>query len=83
MKKKPSVVLLFAGGAIILCVSIILAIIATGTKNVIGGADFPTFWFVFFFEKRGLYVTLAFLGVAAIIASVVGMVKRKQGISKF
>jgi hypothetical protein len=79
MKKKHIVVLLLTIGAVLLCLSIILAIIATDNKNIIGGADFPTFLFVFYYEKRGLYSTLAFLGIAAIIASaVVGIVKKRE-----
>lgn len=78
MRKKHIAVLLLAVGIVLLGISVVLAIIATGNKNIIGGADFPTFLFVFYHEKRGLYSTLAFSGIAAIIALVVvGMAKEK------
>lgn len=66
-------------GVVLVCISVILAIIATGDKNIIGGSDLPTFLFLFFHEKRGLYSALAFLGFSAIIASVVvGAVKKRK-----
>ena len=77
MRKKHIVVLLLAVGIVLLGVSVVLAIIATGNKNIIGGADLSTFLFVFTYEKRGLYSTLAFLGIAAIAASVVVSVVKK------
>lgn len=77
MKKKYIVIALLSTGIILLCISIILAIIATGNKNIIGGADLPTFLFVFTYEKRGLYSTLALLGISVIIVStIVAMVKK-------
>ena len=77
MKKKHIVILLLVIGVVLLCVSIVFALIATANKNIIGGADWPTFLFVFSYEKRGLYSTLAFLGIVAIVASiVVGIAKR-------
>lgn len=79
MKKKHIVVSLLTIGVVLLCLSIVLAMIATGNKNIIGGADLPTFLFVFYYEKRGLYSTLAFLGIAASIASaIVGGVKKRK-----
>ena len=79
MKKKHIVVSLLTIGVVLLSLSVILAMIATGNKNIIGGADLPTFLFVFYYEKRGLYSTLAFFGIAAIIASaVVGRVKKSK-----
>lgn len=78
MKKKQIVILLVAVGIALLVISVALAVMATAGKNIIGGADLPTFLFVFYHEKRGLYSTLASLGVAAIIASfVVGLCKKK------
>lgn len=78
MKKKQIVILLVAVGIALLVISVALAVMATAGKNIIGGADLPTFLFVFYHEKRGLYSTLASLGVAAIIATfVVGLCKKK------
>lgn len=53
MKKKYIVIALLALGILLLCGSVVLAAIAAGNKNIIGGADFPTFCFVFFHEKGG------------------------------
>lgn len=79
MKKKYVFLLLLAIGVVLLFTSIALAIIATGSRNIIGGADIPTFLFVFFHEKRGLYSALAFSGAGAIIAAViVRAVKKKK-----
>ena len=79
MKKKYIVIALLSTGIILLCISIILAIIATGNKNIIGGADLPTFLFVFTCEKNGLYSTLANWGIFGIIVStIVAMVKKRK-----
>ena len=79
MKKKHIVILLLAIGLVLLLTSVILAGIETGNKNIIGGADLPTFVLVFHHEKGGIYYNLASLGVCSIIASiVVGIVKKKK-----
>lgn len=78
MKKKPIVIALFIVGLVFICLSIALAFIATANKNIIGGADLPTFTYVFFYENRGLYSTLACCGVIAIVVSVVMGLKKKQ-----
>ena len=79
MKRKYIAVFLLILGAVIFCLSIILSVISTVDKNIIGGADFTTFLFVFCYEKKGVYSTLAFFGVVSIIASaIVGIVKRQK-----
>ena len=78
MKKKVLMVSLLVGGIVLLLVSIVLAIIAVNSMDIIGGADWPTFCFVFSHGKRGLYSTLAFFGVCSIIASIVVGVKKKK-----
>ena len=47
MKKKYFTAIFLVVGLILICLSIILAIIATANKDVIGGADFSTFLLVF------------------------------------
>ena len=71
MNKKHIATILLVIGILLLSLSIVLAVIATGNKNIIGGADFPTFVFVFFCENKGLYSTLAFCGIVSLIASVI------------
>ena len=78
MKKKPIVIALFIVGLVFICLSIALAFIATANKNIIGGADWPTFIYVFFHENRGIYSTLACCGVIAIVVSVVMGLKKKR-----
>lgn len=79
MKKKHIVILLLIIGVILLGVSVVLTVISAGNRNIIGGADFPTYCFVFFHEKGGLHSALAFCGIVSIIISVViGAVKKKK-----
>ena len=79
MKKNRIVIALFIVGIVFICLSVVLAVVATANKNIIGGADLPTFTYVFFYENRGMYSTLAFCGVVSIIVSVVvGLRKKKQ-----
>ncbi len=78
MKKKYSIVLLFVGIALI-CLSVILAISATADKDIIGGADWPTFSLVFFSEHRGLYCYLALFGVLLVVASAILSKTKKNG----
>lgn len=78
MKKKYIVAALLIIGIILVLTGIILAVIATGNKNIIGGADFFTFEIVFKYENQGLYYKLTFLGFVAIIASIVGMLIKKR-----
>ena len=79
MKKNPIIITLFTAGFVLICLAVVLAVIATAGKNVIGGADWPTFIYVFFHERRGLYSALAFGGVIAIVVStVIGLRKKKR-----
>ena len=71
MKKKHIATILLIIGILLLCVSIVLAVIETRNKDTIGGADFPTFVFVFFRENKGIYFALACLGIISLIASVI------------
>ena len=48
MNKKYMATILLVTGIILICLSIVLAVIETSNKNIVGGADFPTFIFVFF-----------------------------------
>lgn len=74
MKKKHSVLLLVIG-ILLLCLGFILAIFSTGNKDIIGGADWPTFCFVFFYEHRGLYSILSGFGGLCVLFS---FIFRKQ-----
>ena len=79
MKKKYFTVIFLAVGLILICLSIILAIIATVNKDIIGGADFSTFLLVFSRGKRGLYFILASCGIISLVTSaVIGLRKTKK-----
>ena len=78
MKKKYSIALLFVG-VVLICPSVILTISAASKKNIIGGADWPTFSLVFFSEYRGLYCYLALFGVLLVVASAVLSKIKKNG----
>ena len=67
MAVKKFSLLLAITGTVLICLGLLLAIIATANRNIIGGADLPTFFYVFSREKNGLYQTLSLLGALCII----------------
>lgn len=69
--KKHLGTILFTLGILLVLASIVLAAIETSNKNIIGGADLPTFRFVFLCGKGGLYITLAAVGISSVIASAI------------
>ena len=79
MRKKPILIGLFAGGLILFGLSVLLAIVAVGQMHIIGGADLPTFLFVFFRAENGLYVTLAAIGMIVVLVSVGLCAVKKKG----
>lgn len=76
MKKKYAITLLLTVGIFLILGSVAFAVISTASKDIIGGADFPTFRYVFLYENRGLYSTLTLFGIVLVIASFV--IKRKK-----
>ena len=76
MKKKHIFILLLSIGIVMILGSVLFAISSTASKSIIGGADFPTFKYVFLYENRGLYSTLTFLGTALVLVSII--IKRKK-----
>ena len=78
MKKKTIVILLATIGFALLALGIVLALSSTFSKNIIGGAGFPTFVFVFMYENGGVCFYSVFFGVVMMLASLfVGVLKRK------
>ena len=77
MKKKSSILLLVIG-ILLFCLGVTLAIVSTGSKDILGGADWPTFCFVFFYEHRGLYSILSGLGGLCFILSFVFRIGKKR-----
>lgn len=78
MKRKIVTSLFLALGIILVCVAVILSIFATSEKDIIGGADFHTFVFVFFREDSGVYFLLALLGVASIAISAITRILNRK-----
>ena len=72
---RTKIILMLTGIALII-ISVVLAIIATANIDIIGGADFSTFRFVFFRQNKGLYSTISFVGIALIFASI--FIKKKN-----
>lgn len=78
MKKKHMRIALIMIGAVLIAVSIVLAMIAAGNKSIVGGADLPTFCFMFLHAENGLYAALSLLGCVAIFAAALaGIIKKK------
>ena len=78
MKRRIVTSLFLALGIILVCMAVILSIFATSEKDIIGGADFHTFVFVFFREHGGMYFLLALLGVISIVVSTVTRILNKK-----
>jgi hypothetical protein len=79
MKKKHIVMLLLAIGVSLLILSVVLSCIAMRNVSIIGGAGWPTFWFVFTTRNGGLYYLLARLGIYFLLAGgIVALIKKKN-----
>ena len=78
MKKKIIVILLLVIGIVLMCFSVVSAIAAAANKSIIGGADFPTFLYVFFRDNDGMYSSLAFGGFFALLLSMVISIGKKK-----
>ncbi|MBE6542474.1 MAG: hypothetical protein E7672_08550 [Ruminococcaceae bacterium] len=80
MKRNRIVTLLIAVGTALLLTSLSLTINSTANKSIIGGADFPTFLFIFSSERGGLYLALTCAAIIIIIAAlIVHFTKNKTG----
>ena len=78
MKRKFVMSLFLALGIILVCVAVILSIFATSEKDIIGGADFHTFVFVFFREDSGIYFLFALLGVISMVVSAITRILNRK-----
>lgn len=78
MNKRHIVIILLVTGIILVGLPIVLAVIETGNKDIIGGADLPTFVHVFFYDKKGLYSTLASCGIISLISSAIFSLRKKK-----
>ena len=78
MKKKYLAITLAVIGVILVCLSVVLAYNAMNDMHLIGGADWPTFKFVFSRGNGGLYAALAGVGCIAVIVALILGIKRKK-----
>ena len=78
MKRKVILNLLIVIGVILVFVSVLLALHEMSTMSVIGGADWPTFQYVFCSRNGGLYSNLAWLGVLTLITALIVNVLHKK-----
>lgn len=77
MNKKHIIILLLILGFALVFIPLALTYVATINANIIGGAGWPTFKFIFFRSFNGLYPLLTFLGMLSIIAAIlIGALKR-------
>jgi hypothetical protein len=56
---------------LLLCVSVIGAAMEANRQSVIGGADLPTYLFVFFRQHSGIYSLLSLGGLVCILVAVI------------
>ena len=66
-------------GVILLCISLVLTYSFARGKAIIGGADFPTLKYVFFYENHGICFTLALIGLTLILfAAILFIIRRSR-----
>lgn len=74
MKKKVVSNVFLIAGIIMAVLSVVLTFVTASKIDIIGGADWPTLFFVFYAKNNGLYFNLCCLGVVGII---VGLILKK------
>ena len=71
MKKKMAATICLIVGILLICVSVIGAVVETNHKNIIGGTDLPTYLFVFFRQHRGIYSLLSIGGLVCVFGAII------------
>jgi len=71
MKKKTIATLCLIVGILLICVSVMGAVVEINRQSIIGGADLPTFRFVFFRQHSGIYSLLSLDGIVCILVAVI------------
>ena len=74
MKKKHLAIILLVIGILLLCLSAVLTAISMSNISIIGGADWPTFKFLFFEENK----TLVFFGILSLVVSVIVWLRKTK-----
>lgn len=76
-RKKHIVGLLLAVGLGLLCIALLMAGIETAHKDIIGGPDLHTFFFVLSHGSNRLYSNLAYSGIMFLLGgAAVGFFKK-------
>ncbi len=71
---------LVAAGILLIALAVVLAWVETAEKDVIGGADWPTFQMILRRGQGGLYGYTVLGGMALLVAGIVaGLVKKRRG----
>ena len=78
MKKRIFLLTLLIIGVSLILIALISAAVKTADKDIIGGADLPTYIFVVSRGNGGVYAALILLGLAAVIGAVVTLVVKKK-----
>jgi hypothetical protein len=71
MKKKTIATLCLIVGILLICVSVIGAVVEINHQGIVGGADLPTYLFVFFRQHSGIYSLLSLGGLVCILVAVI------------
>ncbi len=61
----------FFAGVLLLFLSIIFTFMKADKLNIIGGAGFSTFWFVFSNQNGGIYFIFAAIAIVLISSSII------------
>ena len=75
--KKAIVISLLILGILLICFSLVATVVQTANTSIIGGAGFPTLYYVFFSANHGLYFRLACAGIVCIASgAIVNLIKK-------
>lgn len=71
VKRSIMAAVLLGIGVALLCGAVMSALIATGNRDIIGGADVHTLLFVFFRDHGGCRAVIALVGLLSAVAAIV------------
>ena len=78
MRRRALLLTLLIIGTLLIIIALISAAIKTADTDVIGGADLPTYIFVFSHGNGGVYAILVLLGLATVIGATVTLVVKNK-----
>jgi len=75
--KKAMIISLLILGILLVCFSLVTTVVQSANTSIIGGAGFPTLYYVFFQANHGLYFWLTCAGIACIASgAIVNLIKK-------